>query len=88
MDKRALDRILTNMLQSHKGVSDLNFTVGKAPQVEASGELIPVTFDPPISKLTAYQTETLALMLINGDWRLTDTFLKEGSCIFPIPWRD
>ena len=39
MTKRELDRILTTMLKSHKGVSDLNLTVGKPPQVEASGQL-------------------------------------------------
>ena len=80
MTKRELDRILTTMLQSHDGVSDLNLTVGKPPQVEASGQMAPVTFDPPIPVLTPYQTETMALMLIQDDRRLTETLLREGSC--------
>ena len=80
MTKRELDRVLTTMLKSHKGVSDLNLTVGKPPQVEAAGQLVPVEFDPPIPQLTPFQTETLSLMLIKGDWRLTETLLREGSC--------
>jgi len=80
LTKRELDRILTTMLKAHKGVSDINLTVGKPPQVEASGQLGPVEFDPPIPQLTPFQTETLALMLVKGDWRLTETLLREGSC--------
>lgn len=80
MTKRELDRILTTMLKAHKGVSDLNITVGKPPQVEASGQLVPVIFDPPLPRFTPFQTETLSLMLIQGDRRLTETLLREGSC--------
>jgi twitching motility protein PilT len=36
------------------------FTVGRPPQVEAYGELKPVTLDPPIESLTPFQTETVA----------------------------
>ena len=80
MTKRELDRILTIMLNAYPNVSDLNFTVGKPPQVESSGQLMPVEFDPPLPHLTPYQTETLAMMLIKGDRRLTETLLREGSC--------
>ena len=37
---------ITAMLQAHKGVSDLNITVGKALQVESNGVLMPVTVEP------------------------------------------
>ena len=48
MTKAELDYILATMLDSHKDVSDLNFTVEKPPQVESYGELNSVRIDPPI----------------------------------------
>jgi twitching motility protein PilT len=68
------------MLESQPNVSDLNFTVGKPLQVESGGNLMPVSFDPPIRLLTPFQTEEIALSLIRGDRRLTETLLREGSC--------
>ena len=35
---------------------------------------------PPIEKLTPFQTEIFALNLIDGDRRLTEILLKQGSC--------
>jgi twitching motility protein PilT len=72
--------ILERMLESHDGVSDLNFTVAKPPQVEASGELTAVRIDPRFESLTPFQTETLALHLIQGDRRLTQMLVSRGSC--------
>jgi twitching motility protein PilT len=72
--------ILERMLKSHDGVSDLNFTVAKPPQVEASGELMPVKIDQGLESLTAFQTETLALHLLQGDRRLTQMLVSHGSC--------
>jgi twitching motility protein PilT len=68
------------MLDSHKNVSDLNLTVGKPPQVESSGVLLPVEMRPPIKELTPFQTEVMALNLVNGDRRLTRDLLEKGSC--------
>jgi twitching motility protein PilT len=68
------------MLDSHDNVSDLNFTVGKPFQVENSGLLAEVEFDPPYGKLTPFQTEMIALNLIRGDRRLTENLIAEGSC--------
>ena len=75
-----LDRILSAMLQTYEGISDLNFTVGRPLQVEDFGELKPVYTDPPIERLTPYQTETLALSLMRGDRRLMRDFAATGSC--------
>ena len=61
-----LDRILSAMLKTHDGISDLNFSVGHPLQVEDSGELKSVLVDPPIERLTAYQTEQIALVLDAG----------------------
>jgi twitching motility protein PilT len=78
--RQEIDHILTRMLDSHSSVSDLNFTVGRPLQVESAGELLPVEIKPPIKSLSPFQTETVAMNLINGDRRLTETLLRTGSC--------
>jgi twitching motility protein PilT len=80
MRQADINFILERMLKSHDGVSDLNFTVAKPPQVEASGELMPVKIDQGLESLTAFQTETLALHLLQGDRRLTQMLVSHGSC--------
>jgi twitching motility protein PilT len=80
MRRNELDFVLTSMLDSQAEVSDLNFTVDKVPQVESFGELVPVTLDPPIERLTPFQTEMVALNLIGGNRRLTEDLLRSGSC--------
>ena len=80
MRKQECDYILNRMLEFTKNVSDLNITVGKPFQVESSGQLIPVEFSPYFEELTPFQTEILALNLLNNDRRLTEILLKEGSC--------
>ena len=80
MRRNELDYILGTMLSSNKDVSDLNITVDKPLQVESSGQLVPVTVEPPIAKLTPFQTEQIALNLVAGGRRLTEDLLKTGSC--------
>ncbi len=80
MRKQECDYILSRMLEYTRNVSDLNITVGKPFQVESSGKLIPVEFDPSFEELTPFHTEILALNLINNDSRLTEDLLREGSC--------
>lgn len=80
MKKQEIDHILAKMLDSHDNVSDLNITAGKPFQVESSGELAKVVIDPPFDEITPFQAEIFALNLINQNRRLTETFLKEGSC--------
>jgi twitching motility protein PilT len=80
MTKAELDYILGSMLDSNKLVSDLNITVDKPLQVEASGELVTVGIEPPIEKLTPFQTETIALNILNRNRRLTEDLIKTGSC--------
>ena len=58
------------MLKTYDGISDLLFSVGHPLQVESYGELKPVFVDPPIERLTPYQTEQLALTLLQGNRRL------------------
>ena len=80
MRKQQIDHILGAMLESYENVSDLNITVDKPFQVESSGELKPVSLQPPVDRLTPFQAEIFALNMLNNDRRLTKTLLTEGSC--------
>jgi twitching motility protein PilT len=80
MRQADINFILEQMLASDDSVSDLNFTVGKPPQVEVSGELTPVRIEQRFDSLTPFQTETFALNLIQGDRRLTQMLVSHGSC--------
>jgi twitching motility protein PilT len=73
-----LDAILEAMLKVSDRVSDLNFSVGRAPQVEVDGQLVPVTF-PGLPRLTPFQTEMIAMHMLRGDRELTRTLLVNGS---------
>jgi twitching motility protein PilT len=80
MTKAELDYILGTMLDSYKNVSDLNITADKPLQVESSGELATVGIEPPVEKLTPFQTEIMALNIINRNRRLTEDLVRSGSC--------
>ncbi|MEN8258152.1 MAG: PilT/PilU family type 4a pilus ATPase [Thermodesulfobacteriota bacterium] len=80
MKQTEIDYWIDTMLDSHTGVSDLNFTVDKSLQVESAGKLVPVPIEPNITALTPYQTEVFALNLIAGNKRLLNDLVKNGSC--------
>jgi twitching motility protein PilT len=80
MRKAEIDDMLTAMLDSHENVSDLNVTVDRPLQVESSGELVGVPVTPALESLTPFQTEIFALNLINGDRRLCQFLVEQGSC--------
>jgi twitching motility protein PilT len=73
-----LDAILEAMLKMSERVSDLNFSVGRPPQVEVDGQLVPVNF-PGLPRLTPYQTEMIVMHMLRGDRELTRTLLSSGS---------
>lgn len=73
-----LDAILEAMLKMSDRVSDLNFSVGRPPQVEIDGQLVAVNF-PGLPRLTPYQTEMIAMHMLRGDRELTRTLLTNGS---------
>jgi len=75
-----LEKILSAMLKTYDGISDLNFSVGHPLQVEDFGELKQVYVDPPIEALTPFQTEQIALTIMQGNRRLIYDFLTTGSC--------
>jgi twitching motility protein PilT len=80
MRKAEIDDMLTAMLDANENVSDLNVTVDRPLQVESSGELVGVPVTPAIESLTPFQTEIFALNLINGDRRLCQFLVEQGSC--------
>ena len=80
MRKHEVDLLLATMVDSQHNVSDLNLTVDYPLQVEANGELMPVSLEPSIDKLTPFQTEVFAINLINNDRRLYNNLIQEGSC--------
>lgn len=80
MKQTEIDYWIDTMLDSHSGVSDLNFTVDKPLQVESSGKLVPVPIEPNITALTPFQTEVLALNLVANNKRLLKDLVKNGSC--------
>jgi twitching motility protein PilT len=75
-----LDRQTDTVIRRRTEVSDLIFTVDRPLQVEQNGELVPVACNPAIDHLTPYQTEMIALNLINGNPRLTEDLIRTGSC--------
>ncbi len=80
MKRPELDALLLSMLEVAPGISDLNFTVGRPPQVEAFGVLKEADVPPRVKKLTAYQTERIALNIIGGERRLLSDLAVRGSC--------
>lgn len=80
MRRNEIDYLLATLLDFNKDVSDIIFTVDRPPQVEVSGQLVPVPTQPPLPILSPFQTETIALNLIAGSQRLLDDLLRSGAC--------
>jgi twitching motility protein PilT len=80
MRRADFDRVLTSMMEAHPGVSDLLFAVGRPFQVESYGELKQADIDPDIQRLTAIQTERIALNIIGEERRLIKELMMMGSC--------
>ena len=75
-----LDTILTGMLDSHPGISDFVFAVGKPLQVESHGELKDAMIHPTITRLTPFQTEHVALNIVGSARYLLRELMLRGSC--------
>lgn len=80
MRRNELDYVLNTLLDFNKEVSDIIFTVEKPLQVEVSGVLLPVPIQPPVERLTPFQTEMVALNLLGNSQRLTEELMRAGSC--------
>jgi twitching motility protein PilT len=80
MRRAELDEYLVHILDENPNASDINFTVGKPPQVEVDGLLKPAYLDFGIRRLTPFHTETIALNLVGEDRRGIQHLLTTGSC--------
>jgi twitching motility protein PilT len=73
-----LPPIIERMLLVSDKISDLNFSVGQHPQVEINGKLTPVQ-PLGMQKLTPYQTEIIALTLLNGHPDAAQRLARTGT---------
>lgn len=83
-----LPPIIDRMLSVSPKISDLNFSVGQFPQVEIDGRL--QTVEPlGMGKLSPYQTELIALSLMQGNVDAADKLVKTGTAdlSYSLPWR-
>jgi twitching motility protein PilT len=72
------DQLISAMLQQREGVSDLIFSPGRPPQVEAKGELIPLPFQG-FELLTHQQTLSIAEQLIGSNPVAAKQLQETGS---------
>jgi twitching motility protein PilT len=73
-----LPPIIERMLLVSDKISDLNFSVGQLPQVEINGKLTPVQ-PLGLQRLTAYQTEIIAMMLLQENPEAAEKLVKTGT---------
>ena len=82
MRRAELNQIIEEMLAAHPRISDLNFTCGRPFQVAADGKLHEVDMALSTKRLVPFQTEQMALSLIDNDRRLLADLFTHGSCDF------
>jgi twitching motility protein PilT len=70
--------IIERMLLVSDKISDLNFSVGQLPQVEVNGKLTPVQ-PLGLQKLTPYQTEIIAMSLIQDSPEAAEKLVETGT---------
>jgi twitching motility protein PilT len=75
----ATPTIIASMLKASPKSSDLIFSPGRAPQVETSGQLVPVKI-PGVGVLTADDTARIAADLIGRNAHALGKLKTEGSC--------
>jgi twitching motility protein PilT len=75
-----LDELLTAMVQSAEGISDLLFVPGKPPQVEVNGVLEPFAVDWPEPARAVAHVEGLARTIIADNPKLLRDLAERGSC--------
>ncbi|HEY8188315.1 MAG TPA: PilT/PilU family type 4a pilus ATPase [Pyrinomonadaceae bacterium] len=73
-----LPPVIERMLLVSDKISDLNFSVGQLPQVEINGKLTPVQ-PLGMQKLTPYQTEIIAMCLMQGSPEAAEKLALTGT---------
>jgi len=77
--KSSLPALLHAMLEASPEVSDLIFSPGRPPQVEARGQLIPVEA-PGLELLSADETRRIASELLGSNQNAVAALREHGSC--------
>ena len=75
-----LDALLTAMIGSAEGISDLLFVANRPPQMEVHGKIKPFVSDAITEVLTSANIEGLARAIINNNLRLLTDLDNHGSC--------
>lgn len=71
--------IITAMLRASPKISDLIFSPGRAPQIEANGQLTQLNI-PGVGLLNSEDTARIAADLIGRNSHAVDKLKQEGSC--------
>ena len=66
------------LVSSGELISDLNFSVGRPPQVEINGKLTPVQ-PLGLQKLSPYQTEIIAMTLLQENSDAAERLVETGT---------
>jgi len=83
-----LDQLLSAMIKSFDGISDLLFVAGQKPQVEAHGVLETPALNPPEPVLTGERIERMARLILNDNAKLLADLSAHGSCDCSHPLSD
>jgi len=75
----ATPSIISAMLRTSRRASDLIFSPGRLPQVEANGQLVGVKI-PSVEILTSEDTARIAADLIGGNKQAVEKLREQGSC--------
>lgn len=73
-----INSIIEQMLLAAEHISDLNFSVGQKPQVEVNGTLTSIS-PLGLGRLTAFQTEMIAMTLIRGNATAAHDLATKGT---------
>jgi len=82
------DQLLSAMIKSFDGISDLLFVAGQKPQVEAHGVLETPALNPPEPVLTGERIERMARLILNDNAKLLADLSAHGSCDCSHPLSD
>src|SRR6185503_8875445 len=80
VNKQIIDKLLSAMIESADGISDLLFTVGKPPLIEAHGRLSEFPIETPVPLFGSEEIDQLADHIVDGDERLRRDLDNLGSC--------
>ena len=78
MNNFEVDRVLQTMLSFKQNISDLHFYVGRPPQTEVAGTLMPVPIKG-LERLSPFQLDVIAMNIMGQDQEAVKRFIRMGS---------